>query len=264
MDSKNEAGKRDVDLFRVGLLESDRLIRQSSLFILFLHHPMFAFFLIAVASGAYMVSRVSGQSDCDTATFQQQWQVVLQIVTYSGTSWACCGPSTATPECIQDGVTGGCDATHSGLIQCVKIGQAIGCGENSNPGCGVYSGPYGSYGVQIYQGSGLAPLNLTSVGEGVLLHWPQLGYDNSVALCCGTASCELVSIQLLLTFYCSTDEYMLKCGGDYLHGICSVWRNTELGEFLLVNADPGASTSASRCAPLPILFFPAHHSYLRS
>jgi len=109
-------------------------------------------------------------------------------------------------------------------------------------------GPIGTYGVESYVGDGLASLDLTGIGESILTNWPRVGYDNSVSLCCAIASCRLVSVSSINVDVCNTSEYMLKCAGDNLHGICSVWNTAEIGEYLLVNADASSRTVTSASA----------------
>jgi hypothetical protein len=164
----------------------------------------------------------------------------------SGTSWVCCTPTPIDalyPAC-GPATAGGCNATYNELYQCIRINQAIGCGANSAPPCGEYVGPKGLLGVQVYQGGGLASLNLTTIGNGVLLNWPRIGYDNAVSLCCSSAACRLLSVTSVAVNVCNADEYMLKCAGDNLHGICSIWTDADIGEYLLVNADTQAPASS--------------------
>jgi len=182
--------------------------------------------------------RVSGQAPC-----AQTMDESFSVLHYNGTSWTCCDSNT----CIQTAVTGGCYHPFSGLTQCVVADMAKGCGINSNPGCGAYVGPIGTYGVESYVGNGLASLDLTGIGESILMNWPRVGYDNSVSLCCAIASCRLVSVSFIDVDVCTSSEYMLKCAGDNVHGICSVWNTVEIGEYLLVNAN--ASVTSASAAP---------------
>jgi len=145
-------------------------------------------------------------------------------------------------------VTGGCYHPFSGLTQCVVADMAKGCGINGNPGCGAYVGPIGTYGVESYVGNGLASLDLTGIGESILMNWPMVGYDNAVSLCCAMASCRLVTVSFINVNVCNTNEYMLKCAGDNLHGICSIWNTVEIGEYLLVNANASSRTVTSASA----------------
>jgi len=181
------------------------------------------------------IRHVSGQASC-----AQLMQKSLSIVHYNGTSWTCCSQSG---DCIQTAVIGGCYSPYSGLTQCVVAGSAKACGINGLPGCGAYVGPIGSYGINAYIGSGIASFDLKGVGQSVLMNWPRVGYDNSVALCCAPTSCRLASVMYLQEDMCYTDEYMLKCAGDIVHGICSVWNSVEIGEYLLVNANFSSSAS---------------------
>ena len=174
-------------------------------------------------------------------------QAAIQVVHYTGTSWMCCGEG-ASPLCIQSTVLGRCKSPYNRFTQCVHIDQTTACGIDDSPPCGAYTGPYGAYGVQFYHDNHLASLNLTNVGEVVLFNWPSLGHDNSIALCCG-AVCRLELVQYNDIDVCNNGEYMLKCAGDDLHGICSIWNNTETGEYLLVNANPGASFQADTPPP---------------
>jgi hypothetical protein len=174
-------------------------------------------------------------------------QAALQVVHYTGTSWMCCSEG-ASPLCIQSTVLGRCESPYNGFSQCVHIDQTTACGIDDSPPCGAYTGPHGVYGVQFYHDNHLASLNLTNVQEVVLSNWPTLGYDNSIALCCG-AVCRSELVQYNDIDVCNNGEYMLKCAGDDLHGICSIWNNTETGEYLLVNADPGASFQADTPPP---------------
>jgi hypothetical protein len=173
-------------------------------------------------------------------------QASLQLaVQYNGTSWPSCGGNETVPRCVQTGVSGNGNTTYNALVQCVTYNQVGGCGINSAPGCGIYDGPIGTYGVQIYQGNGLTSINTTGVQAVLNNFYPQIGYDNSVSLCCGPVTCRLVSVQSINIDVCETGEYMLKCAGDSLHGICNVWNSAETGEYLLINVDPSVATSTT-------------------